>query len=59
MLVLARNSGEALTIGDEIIIRVLDVDKRRSRVKIGIEVPEPVKVRRDKLYNRINAPCKA
>lgn len=47
MLVLSRKIGEAIRIGDDIEIVVLDAT--RGRVKLGITGPKHVSVRRSEL----------
>jgi carbon storage regulator len=47
MLVLARQSGEALMIGDNIEITVLDI--QNGKVKIGIKAPKEITVLRKEL----------
>lgn len=44
MLVLTRKAGEELLIGEDIIVTVLEV--RGDSVKIGIDAPRDVKVKR-------------
>lgn len=51
MLVLARKVGEALTIGDIITVRVLEI--KNGQVKIGVEAPEEVPVHREEILERI------
>ncbi|APC19455.1 carbon storage regulator (plasmid) [Pseudomonas frederiksbergensis] len=51
MLILTRRNGEAINIGDDIIIRVLSVDG--GQVRIGIDAPQEVPVHRDEVYERI------
>ena len=51
MLVLTRRLGEAITIGDNIKIVVVDLDG--MQVKIGIEAPRDVEVYREELYEKI------
>ena len=51
MLVLTRRLGEAITIGDDIKIVIVDLDT--SQVKIGIQAPRSVEVYREELYERI------
>lgn len=51
MLVLTRKVNEAIRIGDDIIVRVLEV--RGGQVRLGIEAPEDVKVYREELYQKI------
>ncbi len=40
MLVVTRKEGESLTVGDEIVITV--VESKRGSVRIGIEAPSEV-----------------
>lgn len=47
MLVLTRKVGERIQIGDDIIISVIRV--QNGKVRIGIEAPDNVRVRRDEL----------
>ncbi len=51
MLILARKAGEAIRIGDDIVIRVMDVQGNQAR--IGIEAPAEVRVHREEIYQRI------
>ncbi len=44
MLVLTRKSGQALLLGDDIRVVVLGVEG--SQVRLGIEAPQAVRVRR-------------
>lgn len=45
VLILSRKLGESVVIGDDIVIRVVEL--RRSRVRIGIDAPSAVRIRRD------------
>jgi carbon storage regulator len=45
MLVLSRKTNEVITIGDAIVIRVLET--QRNRVKLGIEAPADYPIHRD------------
>jgi len=47
MLVLTRKSGESILIGGEIRVRVLGASG--SRVRLGIEAPNDVRIVREKL----------
>jgi carbon storage regulator len=47
MLVLARKEGESIVIGEDIILKVISVDK--GVVKLGIEAPSDVAIFRDEL----------
>ncbi len=51
MLVLTRKSGEAIRIGDDIKIVVIDV--RENQIKIGIEAPQSLSVHREEIYLKI------
>lgn len=51
MLVLTRKLGERITIGDEIVITVLDV--KASHVKLGVQAPKGISVHRGEVYERI------
>jgi len=51
MLVLTRRLGEAITIGENIKIVIVDLDG--TQVKIGIEAPRDVEVFREELYEKI------
>ena len=53
MLVLTRNTGEALCIGDDILITVLGV--RGNQVRIGIEAPKDIPVNREEIYAKLKA----
>jgi carbon storage regulator len=47
MLVLSRRDGQEIVLGDDIVIKVLSIDG--GRVRIGIEAPQSVQVRRSEL----------
>ena len=51
MLVLTRKLGESIRIGDDIVVKVVDLDSRH--VKLGIEAPKSVSVNRQEIYERI------
>ncbi|MDA8168211.1 MAG: carbon storage regulator CsrA [Nitrospiraceae bacterium] len=51
MLVLTRKSKEAVKIGNDIIITVIEV--KRNQVRLGIEAPAGVRVYRKELYEKI------
>lgn len=54
MLVLSRGAGKAVMIGDEIILQVLAVDDHQCQVKLGIEAPVSLVVRRQELESRVH-----
>lgn len=51
MLVLSRKRGEALVIGNDITVTVLEV--RGDRVKLGFTGPAEVPIHREELYLRM------
>ena len=51
MLVLTRKVGEKINIGDDIILRVLEID--RASVRLGIDAPRQVSIFRHEVYVRI------
>lgn len=53
MLVLTRKPSEALMLGDEVKITVLEV--KGKQVRLGIEAPADVAVHRQEVYLRIEA----
>ncbi len=53
MLILTRKNGESIRIGDDIVIKVVELDNRH--VKLGIEAPRSVSVNREEIYERIQA----
>ena len=46
MLVLTRKDGEQIMIGDDIIITVVQVRGRASGVRIGVDAPKSMEIRR-------------
>lgn len=57
MLVLTRKFGESIRIGDDIIVKVVDLDNRH--VKLGIDAPRDVSVNREEIYQKIQQENKA
>jgi carbon storage regulator len=51
MLILARKSGEAIAIGEEIKVIVLGIQGKQ--VKLGITAPDRIAVYRDEIFKRI------
>ena len=51
MLVLARKKKEAIRIGDNIRVEVIEISG--SRVRIGVTAPDDVEVHREEVYYRI------
>jgi carbon storage regulator len=50
MLVLSVKEGQAVSIGNDIRVKVIRVDG--SRIRIGIEAPKEIGIRREGLDNR-------
>lgn len=50
MLVLTRRDGQAIQIGDDIVVRILAISGRWIRV--GVEAPESTKILRLELVDR-------
>jgi carbon storage regulator len=53
MLILTRKSGETITIGENIQIRVLGV--KGGQVRIGVDAPREVTVNREEVFERVQA----
>lgn len=53
MLILTRKSGEMITIGDNIQIRILGV--KGGQVRIGVDAPREVAVNREEVSERLQA----
>jgi carbon storage regulator len=53
MLVLTRHAGEAIMIGDEIEISIIDV--QGDRAKIGITAPKEVRILRKELIDEVRS----
>lgn len=51
MLVLTRKVGESLIIGDDIEIKIVEVNQKS--VKVGIEAPKSITVYRKEIYEAI------
>jgi carbon storage regulator len=51
MLILTRKLNESIVIGDDIVIKVIDVSGKS--VKIGIDAPKDVSVFRQEVYDEI------
>ena len=51
MLVITRKPGERITIGDDIIVTVVEV--KGSLVKLGVEAPRSISIHRLEIYDRI------
>lgn len=53
MLVLSRRLGESVVIGDDIVVTVLEV--KGDVVRVGVDAPRSVQVRRQELLEEVAA----
>jgi carbon storage regulator len=51
MLLLTRNCGKKIMIGDDIVVTVVNVHNKQ--VTLGISAPEYVSIHREEIYERI------
>jgi carbon storage regulator len=51
MLVITRKPGERITIGDNIVVTVIEV--KGSLVRLGVEAPKSISIHRQEIYDRI------
>ena len=54
MLILTRQAGQKIKIGDDIEIVVLKSQVNSSYVRLGIEAPQGTSIHREEIYNKIN-----
>lgn len=52
MLILTRRVGESIVIGDNVSIRILEINSR-TQIRIGIDAPKEITVHREEIYNKI------
>jgi carbon storage regulator len=52
MLVLTRKPGEGIVVGDDIIIKIIEM--KGGGIRIGIEAPQDKKIYRQEVYERIS-----
>ncbi len=53
MLVLTRKAGESVSIGDDITVTVLEID--RNHVRIGFDAPASLAIMRDNAIKKTKA----
>jgi len=51
MLVLTRKIGEGIFIGDD--IRIIILESKDGRIRVGVEAPQDKKIYRQEIYERI------
>lgn len=51
MLVLTRNAGQVIRIGDDVTITILNA--KHGKIKIGIDAPKDVAIHREEIYQRL------
>jgi carbon storage regulator len=51
MLILTRRINEALKIGDEVSVTVLEI--KGNQVRLGVKAPRTIAVHREEIYQRI------
>ncbi len=51
MLILTRKLNESITIGDDVKITVLEIEK--GHVRLGIDAPRHISIHREEVYERI------
>ena len=51
MLVLTRKKSEAIVIGDDIVITVIEI--RGNKVRLGFDAPKDVPIHRNEVYEAI------
>lgn len=57
MLVLTRKRQQRIFIGPDIVITVVDIERGRGQVRLGITAPPDVPVHRDEVWARMTAPA--
>jgi carbon storage regulator len=57
MLVLSRRLGESITIGDEVVVTVLEVSG--NQVRVGITAPRSVRILRTEIYQAMQTENRA
>jgi carbon storage regulator len=53
MLVLTRQRDESIIIGDDVVLRIVDI--RGDKVRLGIQAPPQVPVHREEVYYAIRS----
>ena len=53
MLVLSRRPGESIVIGNEVVVRIVDV--RGDQVRVGVDAPRDVQIHREEVFLQLRA----
>jgi carbon storage regulator len=53
MLILTRKLGEQIAIGDDIIVKLLEI--KGNQVRLGVEAPRHISIHRQEIYERIRS----
>lgn len=53
MLILTRKSGEAIRIGDQVTLKIIEI--RGNQVRLGVEAPRELEVHREEIYALIQS----
>ena len=51
MLILSRRIGEAIKIGEQVSVAVLDI--KGGQVRLGIAAPREIEIYREEIYQRV------
>lgn len=57
MLILTRKSGEAIRIGDQVTLKIIEI--RGNQVRLGVEAPRDLEVHREEIYALIQRRAEA
>jgi carbon storage regulator len=57
VLVLTRKLGESIRIGDDVLVRVVDIQS--GAVRIAIEAPREIPVHREEIWNQVQSENRA
>jgi carbon storage regulator len=51
MLVLGRRIGESIVVGDNVVVRIMDIVG--NQIRIGIDAPADVPIHREEIFKRL------
>jgi carbon storage regulator len=55
MLILTRNIGQRIILGDDAAIKIVILGVRGNQVRVGVEAPQDFAVNREEVYERMRA----